>query len=465
MDELRTWDAVATAAAIAAGDVSGEEVVDAAIARAEAAHAADPSLGALVTTTYDTARLAARRPAPGPLSGVPTAVKDLDDLAGVVTGMGSVALGGVVPTRTSPSVRQLLSPGLVPIGKSAAPELGLTASTEPLHALPTRNPWHADHTPGGSSGGSAALVASGVVPLAHATDGGGSIRIPAAMCGLVGLKPSYGRFAELEDMQGLPVKLAVPGVVTTTVRDTAAWFAAAEAGGPCPAGLPPVGHVTTPQETPVRVGMVLEDPTGSLLDRDVVAAVERTAAALEDAGHHVRPVTVPYDDDFADAFLLYWALLAQGASLLGVQRKGRDFRSSQLDPWTRWLAAYARRNAARMPGAIRTLKRAPALAAAQFEDLDVLLSPVLSSGVPPLGHLAPDVAGEEHLARVRSLMPWTPPANVAGTPAVSLPLGRVGGLPVGVQLGAAVGQEALLLRLSLQLEQALPWQRHAPGWW
>lgn len=460
---MREWDAVGTARRIAAGEVTVVEVVEAAIARAEAVESTDPPLGALVTPSFDTARIASRRPMPGPLAGVPTVVKDLDDVAGVPTGQGSAALGGYVPTRTGPAVRQLLATGLVSLGKSAAPELGLTASTEPLHLPPTRNPWHPGHSTGGSSGGSAALVAAGVVPIASATDGGGSIRIPAALCGLVGLKPSYGRLVELPTQARLPVRVAVPGVLTTTVRDTVAWYAAAERVAGSPAGHPPIGHVTVPPERRLRIGLTTADPTGSHVASEVVRVVEDAAATLEDAGHEVELVPSPVGAAFAEAYTDYWALLAQLSYVWGVEVHGRRFRASALEPWTRWLAARARRRALRLPAAVRQVRAAGPAWTRLLRRVDVVVSPVTNTPAPPLGHLAPDVPGEEHLARIRALVPWTALHNATGAPALSLPLGRApGGLPVGVQLAAAVGDDRTLLELALLLEQAMPWPRHAP---
>ncbi|MEZ4269607.1 MAG: amidase family protein, partial [Myxococcota bacterium] len=199
--EIASWDAVETAARIASGEVSAREVIESAIARAEAW---EPHLRAIATPTFDAALRSADTAAPGPFRGVPSFIKDLDNVAGVPTGMGSRAFRGFVPKHTSPAVTQFLNAGFVSLGKSTTPEFGLTATTEPEHGPATRNPRNLQHSSGGSSGGAASLVAAGVVPLAYASDGGGSIRIPAACCGLVGLKPSRGRLVDLERAAKMP---------------------------------------------------------------------------------------------------------------------------------------------------------------------------------------------------------------------------------------------------------------------
>lgn len=463
--DLANWDATETAARIRDGDVSAREVVDAAITRAQKA---EPHLDALVTTTYDRAREAADDlddlgPATRAVfAGVPSAVKDLEDVAGVPTGMGSATFDGYVATRTASSVTQFLSAGPISLGKSTSPEFGLTATTEPTHRPPTRNPWNLAHSVGGSSGGAAALVAGGVVPIAYATDGGGSIRIPAACTGLVGLKPSWGRLAMLETMEKAPVKLAVHGIVSRTVRDTANYLAAVERSSR-EAHLPPIGHVTGPSNRRLRVALVTDTPHGEQVHPDVVGAVEDTGRLLEGLGHDVVAVRAPSAADIADDFLLYWATLAFGVRLVGLELRGRDFDASRLDPWTQGLADQFKANLRRVPGAIRRLRGFGEVYAAFMQPYDVMVTPTLATPPPPIGHLSPDVPYEVKEQRVKAFACFTPIQNVSGAPAISLPLGRsADGLPIGVQVAGHLGDERALLELAFEVEQAAPWPHRAP---
>jgi amidase len=457
---MEQWDAVETAARIRGREVTAAEVVDAAISRAEgAAH-----LGGLVAPTFETARRAATTDPTGPLAGVPTAVKDLTDVRGQPTRFGSRAVRDYVARRTSPDAAQLLATGVVSLGKSATPELGMTATTEPLFGPPTRNPWNPEYSTGGSSGGAAALVAAGVVPMAHASDGGGSIRIPAAMCGLVGLKPSDDRLVRLEEMRGLPVRIAVHGVLTRTVRDTAAYLHHAE-GLHRNRDLPPVGDVRGPSRRRLRVGVILTGPEAPVAPA-VEAATRSTADRLADAGHHVVELPEPFGDglaeQFAEDFLRYWALLALGGTQLLRRKVGRSFDAASVDPLTAGLARHARANLVRLPGSIARLRRFRHHYRERFTDLDVLVSPTVARTTPRLGHLRPDRPFEELEQDLRELVQFTPVHNVAGAPAVSLPAATHDGLPVGVMLSADVGDERTLLELAYELEQLAPWPRTAP---
>ena len=453
---MERWDAVETAARIRAGDVTATEVVEAAIARAETTE----GLGAFVATGFETAHRRAATPAPGPLAGVPTAVKDLTDVRGLPTRFGSRAVTGYVASQTSPDAAQLLATGMVNLGKTATPELGLTATTEPLFGPPTRNPWSPAHSAGGSSGGAAALVAAGVLPIAYASDGGGSIRIPAAMCGLVGLKPTDDRLVRLEEMRGLPVRIAVHGVVTRTVRDTAAYLHAAEDVHRNPR-LPPVGEVRGPGRRRVRIGVVTSGPVAPL-DVPVEASVRATADLLADAGHHVEEVTVPWGEGFAEDFLRYWGLLALGGPQLLRRRVGRSFDPGRIDPFTADLARHARRHLPRIPGAIRRLRAVRHQYATVFAELDAVLCPTVAQVSPHIGQLRPDRPFAELESRLRELVQFTPVHNVAGAPAISVPGRPHQGLPIGVMLGAHHGDERTLLELAYELEQLAPWPLTAP---
>jgi amidase len=457
---MERWDAVETAARIRGGEVTAVEVVDAAIDRAEATRA----LAGLVAPTFDAARRAAATDPTGPLAGVPTAVKDLSDVRGQPTRFGSRAVAGYIASRTSPDVAQHLATGVVSLGKSATPELGMTATTEPLFGPPTRNPWSAEHSAGGSSGGAAALVSSGVVPIAHASDGGGSIRIPAALCGLVGLKPSDDRLVRLEEMRGLPVRIAVHGVLTRSVRDTAAYLHHAEQRHRNPR-LPPVGEVRGPSRRRLRVGVVLSGPVAPVA-APVEEATRSTADRLAHAGHEVEELVEPFGDgvaqNLADDFLRYWALLAFGGTQLLRRKVGRTFDGSRVDPLTAGLARHARAHLAHMPASIARLRRFRHRYRERFADLDVVLSPTVARSTPRLGQLSPDRPFEELEQELREFVQFTPVHNVAGAPAISLPGPQHGGLPVGVMLSADVGDERTLLELAYELEQLAPWPSLAP---
>ncbi|MCB9730780.1 MAG: amidase [Deltaproteobacteria bacterium] len=460
--EMASWDGVETAERIARGEVSALEAVRAAVARAQAW---EPHLHAIATPTFDEALRQAVSPAPGPFSGVPSFIKDLDNVAGVPTGMGSRAYRGFVPKTTSPAVVQFLEAGFISLGKSTTPEFGLTATTEPEGGPPTRNPRDLGHSSGGSSGGAASLVAAGVVPIAYASDGGGSIRIPAACCGLVGLKPSRGRLVDLERSAKMPIKIATYGVVSRTVRDTAAFYAAVEAAGSAP-GLPPIGHVQGPGSSRLRVGIYTDAPLGAPVHPAALAAVERTARLLEQMGHRVEPIK-PFSDEvvsqMARDFFNYWALLGAGAQRMTRQAVGRSFHADQLEPWTRGLAVHFRKNLLATPRGLWRLRRFGRLYADLFRDMDVLVCPTLAGPAPPIGHLSPELPFEVKYERIHAHAPFTPLQNIAGAPAISLPLGATDeGLPVGVQLATQVGQERLLLELAYALESEAPWPGIAP---
>jgi amidase len=454
--ELASWDAVETADRVRRKDVTAAEVVEAALARAEDV----AGLGAIVTSTADRAHAAASRGGDAALSGVPTAVKDLFEVEGVRTRWGTAASGEFVSRRSDPMVRALERIGLVSIGKSATPELGLTATTEPLALGPTRNPWAPDRSPGGSSGGAAALVAAGVVPIAHGSDGGGSIRIPASCCGLVGLKPSRGRL----DMDGsnlLPVNVAVHGVVTRTVRDTVAFWNAIERDRK--GRLPPIGAVAPAPGRRLVLGVYVDSPIGTAVDPDVRAAVESAAALCAELGHDVRPIACPIPAQGVHDFLGLWYFLGWLQAGAGRVLVHRGFDGAALEPFTRGLAASFRKQRVATIRAMRRLRGFTRQYAETVAPYDALIGPTLAEPPAKLGHLATDQPLDEAIARLLAYTPYSGASNAAGAPAVSLPLGTTrDGLPIGVQLAGAHGSERVLLELAGELEMARPWKRMAP---
>ncbi len=459
-DALGADDAVALAARIRRGELSAREAVEAAIARLQAV---DPVLQAVACACFDLARAAADAGSDGPLAGVPSLIKDNTDLAGLPTRHGSRATPSAPAPADAEFSRQFKGTGLIPLAKTRLPEFGLTATTEFSREAPARNPWHPAYSTGGSSGGSAALVAAGVVPIAHANDGGGSIRIPAACCGLVGLKPTRGRLAHPAMAQSLPLNIVVEGVVSRSVRDTAAFLHAAETLRPNPS-LPPLGEVQHPGRQRLRIALITRRPDGGPVHAENLAAAERVAAQLEALGHRVEPVASPFSAQMGDDFLLYWAMLAASLVHFGRRVVGPDFDARRLEPLTLGLARYFRRRLFRFPLALRRLKRYAAEYAAQFEHVDLLMSPTLGHPPPPIGFLALDLPFADAEARLRQYAVFTPPQNVSGAPGISLPLARSAtGLPIGIHFAAPFGGERRLLELALELEQAMPWPRHAGG--
>ncbi|NYD43404.1 amidase [Nocardioides panaciterrulae] len=454
-DALGDLDAVGLVARIQDRSVSVPEVVAAAIARVGRL---DPELNAVAFPAYDRARSEAANPRGGFFAGVPTFLKDNVDVAGMPTGQGCDAYAPRPSERDGDLARMYLATGLLPLGKTRLSEFGFSPSAEHPRLGAVRSPWDPSRTAGASSAGSAALVAGGAVPIAHANDGGGSIRIPASVNGLVGLKPTRDRLAQDRLTRGMPVRIVSDGVLTRSVRDTAAFLREAEKVYRA-LHLPPVGDITRPSRARLRVGVVTRG-VGVDAAPEVAELTLKTAGLLEGLGHHVETVDPPVPDSFRDDFLLYWGLLALAIVHTGRRQHGRTWDPSRLDNLTLGLARHARRHLHRVPLAIHRLKRSRRASAAFFRDHDVVLCPTLASETPPVGYLDPTQDYETVLARVLEWVAFTPLQNATGDPAVSLPLATTAaGLPQGMMLGAAAGREATLLELAYELEEAHPWAR------
>ncbi len=455
-DALGDSDATDLRARLDRREVSPAELRAAALARARAANTA---LNA-VTHWFDEPTRTEGAVPPGAsaaLAGIPTFIKDNEEVLGYPTTQGSRAVAERPATASSPVVAALLGLGLDPLGASTLPEFGLTASTESTRFGATRNPWDTDRSAGGSSGGSAAMVAACVVPIAHGNDGGGSIRIPAACCGLVGLKPSRGRLPMNPLKERIPVQIAAQGVLTRTVRDTAMFHAAMERARPH-TGLLPIGDVRAPGAARLRIGMVVSTLRNLPLSRDTADSVRSTGVLLGELGHHVEDVPPPVDESFASDFLRYWALLAFVLHRAGDRAYGPGFDGALVEDFTKGLSALLVRQLDRVPGSLLRLRRLSNDPDSIFGPYDVLLSPVTGYPAPRIGQLGPQVPFRTHLVRLLQFASSTPIQNVTGTPAISLPLGRsAAGLPLGVQLAAPFGRERRLLELALELEQAAPW--------
>ena len=452
-DALGDHDAVGLAGELRRGAVSVAEVREAVAARAAAV---EPTLHGI---QLDRIADPLAGVADGPLAGVPTFIKDNTDVLGWPTGNGSAAYAPRPAPAHVAVTRQFLATGLDVLGKSRMPEFGFNASTEFAGAEPTVNPWDPRYSCGASSGGAAALVAAGVVPIAHANDGGGSIRIPAAVCGLVGLKPGRGRMAPNANGSRMPINLVTDGVVSRSVRDSAVFLAAADRYRRDPAH-PPLGLVEGPAARRLRIGLVLTSTTGAGVDAETRSTVEETARVLEKLGHDVEPATIDLDARFVTDFVDYWGMLAATVATGGRFAFGRSFDAAALDPFTHGLIARYKRALPRTPAFLRRLTRVRHDYAALFTRHDVLLSPVLAHVTPELGWLSPTVPFDLLLQRLLDYVAFTPLNNVAGAPAISLPAGTsAGGLPIGVHLSVAHGDERTLLELAYALEADQPWPR------
>ncbi|OBF95244.1 amidase [Mycolicibacter sinensis] len=453
-DALGDSDTVGLVERIRSGDVSPADLVDAAIARTEAVN---PQLNALAYRAFDRARAEATAPREGYFAGVPTFVKDNVNVAGMPTMQGTDAWQPHAAAADGDFARLYLGTGLIALGKTQLSEFGFSAAAEHPRLGAVRNPWNTDYTAAASSSGSAAFVAAGVVPIAHANDGGGSIRIPAACNGLVGLKPSRGRLPLDKDLRAMPVRIVYNGVVTRSVRDTAAFYAEAERIWRN-TKLPPIGDVRAPGAHRLKVAVITQS-----IQRETSTEMReltlKTAALLEELGHHVEYLDhPPVPESFADDFLLYWAFLATALVRGGRRMFGPTFDRSRLDNLTLGLDRHASRRLYRLPLAIARLASMRRHTARLFRNYDVVLTPTLAHETPKVGHLDPTADYQQIIDRLMDWVAFTPLQNASGDPAISLPLAEsAAGLPVGMMFSAHFGQDARLLELAYELEAAKPW--------
>ncbi|NMM88528.1 amidase [Rhodococcus sp. SRB_17] len=455
-DALGDLDATGVAARIASGEVTAREVMEASIARAEAMQG---QINGLAYTDFDRALVRSNRPTTGIFAGVPTAIKDNTDSAGLPTQQGSTAFTALPAMADSDFAKQFLSTGAISIGKSRLPEFGFNASTEFMTEEPVRNPWNPAYSAGASSGGSAALVASGVLPFAHANDGGGSIRIPAAACGLVGLKTTRGRTIADSADKSLPIRIISQGAVTRTVRDTARWMSAAEGYYRNPR-LAPVRLIEGPSPTRLRVGVITDSITVTKTDDETRKSVAATAELLAELGHHVEDAVHPVGSEFVEDFGIYWGFLSFAISTGGKQMLGSDFDKSATDNLSRGLYSLYRKNLAKTPRAFYRLRRVQQQYSAMFQKYDVVLSPTLAHTTPELGYLSPAQPFEELFDKLIAYTSFTPLNNISGGPAISLPMHQTSnGLPLASHFSADLGDERTLLELAFELEEAQPWNR------
>ncbi|MCC7274290.1 MAG: amidase [Alphaproteobacteria bacterium] len=469
--EYDRYDALGLAALVRDRKVSVGEVLEAAIARIEAL---DPRLNAVSHRQFDRARREAQLGLPqGPFHGVPFLLKDLYALdAGEPSGNGSRLYDGFLADHNSEIVTRFRNAGLAVLGRSNSPELGLVPTTEPVRFGPTRNPWAPDRSSGGSSGGSAAAVAARMVPIAHATDGGGSIRIPASACGVVGLKPSRARCPMGPDVGEGWNGLAVGLVVSRSVRDMAAALDAVEGasvGDPyaCPPKARPfLSEVGAPAGR-LRIALSTAAPAGVTVHPDCVAAAQDAAKLCAGLGHVVEEADPPVDHEALwDAFATIIASHVANTINLREKALGRKARPEEVERAT-WGFAEAGRTqvtGADYARAILTVHTLGRRMGTFMERFDVLLTPTLAQPPLPLGAIdMMDMDQERYRANLRAFIPFTPIENAAGLPAISLPLAWNGdGLPIGSHFVGRYADEATLLRLAAQLETARPWHDRRP---
>ena len=469
-DEYEDYDALGLASLIRDRQVTPDELLDTALDRV-ARH--NPDTNAVIHLMEDAAREAISRGLPeGPVSGVPYMLKDLHGLfAGEPTTNGSRLYQDNVADHDSTITARYRQAGLVTLAKTNTPELGISGTTEPVLHGPTLNPWDTAHSAGGSSGGAAAAVAVGMVPIAQGSDGGGSIRSPASMCGLYGLKPTRARTPAGPDAGEGWSGLSSYHVLSRTVRDSAVMLDVThgpEPGDPYAAPPPDRGFLPEVGRDPgsLRIALWTEGLRGERIDPECVLAAERAGGLLADLGHKVTPAVPPVSG--SECWTAMCSVMAAHTanhvdSRLGVL--GRQLQPDDLENITRLVAEEGRRLTARdYVNTLLMIHRTGRRLAGFFDDYDIILSPTLADPPLPLGVL--DMMGDDlgaYLERMWGHLAFTPLYNLSGCPAASLPMHMTpDGLPVGVQIGASFGNEALLFRLSAQLEAADPWRDRRP---
>jgi amidase len=455
--EYREWDAVEMARLVRQGEVTTAELAQTARSLLEAsselnavAEFADP--------------MAAGTSATGPLAGVPFAVKELLAWPGLPWSMGSRLLAGNPAPGLSPYAARIRDAGPTVVCSTTSSEFGLLGSTETaLHGV-TGNPWREGLSAGGSSGGSAALVAAGIVPMAHGSDGGGSLRVPAALNGVFGFKPSNRRCAPTgPETPGLPA-LLVEHCMSRSVRDSAAFLAATERTGP-DAVHPPIGLVAGPEAARCRVGVLVPTLTGRAPDEAVRRELEHAAALCESLGHVVEVLDPPQvdGDAISRGFFTAAALTMAQVAATFAPVLGRPPGPGELEPFTLELIEWAAQLGPDAPAATQqAFAEATRGYLRLFERCDVVLSPTLARVSWPVGHLSPSAGRETLIRRTEEAVGYTPIHNIAGCPAMSVPLGRSDGLPVGIHFAARPGADRLLLALAYELEEVAAWTHARP---
>lgn len=465
-------DGLGLAALVASRQVSAAEALDAAL---RATEQVNPRLNAVLQTLPAEAQTTIKHGLPhAPFAGVPFMVKELVLHAqNIRCDMGSRLAQGMVPATDTELMRRFRAAGLVLCGTTQTPELGYNPTTETVLFGPVHNPWDLSRSAGGSSGGSGAAVAAGIVPVAHANDGGGSIRIPAACNGLVGLKPTRFRIPSGPDYGNLLCGLAIEFALTRTVRDAAALLdcvAGRDTGAPGEVSAPAQSYLSGLNTAPrrLRIAWSTKANSGQPVDQACIEAVQTTVRLLTELGHTLIEDQPRYDwEEFLGHTHVFWTTFTASAvdALAAVMR--RKVGPEMLEAVT--LACYEDGKRYSAIDLLRAMDHANALSrnvGAFFQQYDVLLTPTMSQPAAPLGQLNQDRAGISAMDWTRQVfeyVPFTPLFNTTGQPAISLPLyWTAAGLPVGVQCAGRYGDEATLLQLAAQLEEAQPWSRRRP---
>jgi amidase len=457
-DELALLDGIAQAELVRSRKISALELLNASIARVAQVN---PQLNAVVTEFLDRARALAKGPLPSsPLSGLPYLVKDLVDVKGERATYGSRLFAKNIAEDNSPAAEAAIKAGMIIFGKTNTPEFGLSPTTEPLQFGPTHNPWKLGYSTGGSSGGAAAAVAAGMVPIAHGTDAGGSLRIPASCCGIFGMKPSRSRMPSSDRLPGDP---AVEFCVSRTVRDSAMLLSLSE-DRTAHAPLKPVGYVKSPLPERLKITLCTQNMYGEQPGTDVREMLHDTARLCESLGHHVTEVGNPVDGEkLMDALVnLLSQEILQGLQLAKAQHLKLE---DVLEPWTLGLAQKAESTSKeQLASSVAYFKTVQQQLEAFMRPYDLWLTPVTFSPAPRIGELAPTVDFKTLKEKAFRYMSYTPVQNVAGIPAMSVPLHWTSeGIPFGSHFSAKLGEEAKLLSLAYELEEARPWRNKRPS--
>ncbi|MFO7884492.1 MAG: amidase [Desulfobacteraceae bacterium] len=470
MNDYESYDAVELADFVRTGQIHPSEILEAAVDRIERLN---PHINAVVRKMYDQAEKSIEKGLPkGTLQGVPFLLKDLgENYKGIPTSQGSRQFADYMPDHHTELVKRYKSAGLVILGKTNTPEFGLTITTEPKLFGPCRNPWNLEYTPGGSSGGAAAAVAAGMVPAAHGSDGGGSIRIPASCCGLFGLKPTRGRIpcgpVLGENWNGM----STSHVITRSVRDNAAFLDIAS--GPAPGDpywAPPASgrYMDEIDKSPGRLTIAFTStpPSGKQVSRECADAVTKAALLCESLGHHIEEARPEINAQKFDRSIITLVNVNVHCSIKALARHCTPPLYRKNFETTTWIIAEAgkKTSAAQYLESLQYMHLTGRKTAKFFNHYDILMSPVLLSPPVKLGVLDTDTADTgDYMTEFSRFFGFTNLFNATGQPSMSVPLyWTEEHLPVGIQFTAAFGKEDVLLRLASQLEQARPWSKKRP---